>query len=227
MADELTAVDFDVNSIEDFVDVVFENHVEGSPGDVAEEILEGSLRGDDVSGEISRRKSIVQNIVEDFTPNKGDHKILRAICRTATVNAAVLVATATGGVAMAPAAGFATGGAIAAKRFSDGIVQKDDREVTKSLAVYGSATCASISGQAIAGVVMITFFHAALPVVAAVAFGAGCCSGIAVGALSEWTVDSAFDGMKESAEKCVSVGASSSGTWVELRSAWTSLIENF
>ena len=226
-AEELTAVGFDVNCIEDVVDVVFEKDVEGSPGGVAEEGLEGSLREDDVSGGRSKRKSIVQSIVDDFNPNKGDHKILRAICRTATVNTAVLVATATGGVSMAPAAGFVAGGAIAARRCSDGIVHKDEKEVTKSLAVYGSATCASISGQVIAGAVMITFFHAALPVVAAVAFGMGCCSGIVVGALSEWTVDSVFDGMKESAEKCVSVGASPSGTWVELRSTWTSLIELF
>jgi len=226
-AEELTAVGFDMNSLEDVVGLVFEKDVEGSPGVVLEEVLEGSLREDDVSGGRSKRKSIVQNIVEDFNPNKGDHKILRAIFRTATVNAAVLVATVTGGVAMAPAAGFVTGGAIAARRFSDGIVHKDEKEVTKSLAVYGSATCASISGQVVAGVVMITFFHAALPVVAAVAFGTGCCSGIVVGALSEWTVDSVFDGMKESADKCVNVGASPSGTWMELRSTWTSLIDLF
>ena len=39
--------------------------------------------------------------------------------------------------------------------------------------------------------------HVALPVAAAVAFGAGCCSGITAGAVSEWTVDGVMDSLKK------------------------------
>lgn len=142
----------------------------------------------------AKRNSIIQNIVEDFTPNKGDQKILRAIGRTATVNAAVLLTAATGGAA--GAVGFVTGGAITSKRLFDGLAKQDDKEVTKSLAVYGCATGASIAGQAVAGALMIGVAGASLPLAGVVAFGVGCCSGITAGALSEWTVDSVMDKVK-------------------------------
>jgi len=137
--------------------------------------------------------SVVQNILEDFS-SKGDKKILRAIARTTTVNAAILITAASGGAA--GAVGYLTGGAITAKRLSEGIIQNDEKEVTKSLAVYGCATGASIAGQAITGTVMIGVFGACLPLAGAVAFGVGCCSGIAAGALSEWTVDSVIEKAK-------------------------------
>ena len=141
-----------------------------------------------------RRNSIIQNIIEDFTP-KGDKKILRAIRRTATVNAAVLLTSATGGAA--GAVGYVAGGAITAKRLTDGIVQKDEKEVTKSLAVYGCATGASIAGQAITGALMVGVAGASMPLAGAVAFGVGCYSGITVGALSEWAVDSVMNRREE------------------------------
>mmetsp|Transcript_30466 Transcript_30466/g.49812 ORF Transcript_30466/g.49812 Transcript_30466/m.49812 type:complete len:228 (+) Transcript_30466:3-686(+) len=154
--------------------------------------------------------SIIQNMIEDFTP-KGDQKILRAMGRTATVNAAILITAATGGAA--GAIGYVTGGAITAKRLSDGIIQKDEKEVTKSLAVYGCATGASIAGQAITGAVMIGIVGASLPLAGVVAFGVGCCSGVTAGALSEWTVDSVMDRVKgrrkenDTLERCKSDGA--------------------
>mmetsp|Transcript_30467 Transcript_30467/g.49814 ORF Transcript_30467/g.49814 Transcript_30467/m.49814 type:complete len:228 (+) Transcript_30467:3-686(+) len=154
--------------------------------------------------------SIIQNMIEDFTP-KGDQKILRAMGRTATVNAAILITAATGGAA--GAIGYVTGGAITAKRLSDGIIQKDEKEVTKSLAVYGCATGASIAGQAITGAVMIGIVGASLPLAGVVAFGVGCCSGVTAGALSEWTVDSVMDRLKgrsnggDTLERCESEGA--------------------
>ena len=88
---------------------------------------------------------------------------------------------------------YATGGTIAAKRLSDGIAQNDEKEVTKSLAVYGAATGASIAGQALTGALMIGVAGASLPVAGAVAFSVGCASGITAGALSEWTVDGVMD----------------------------------
>ena len=117
--------------------------------------------------------------------------MLRAIGRTAAVNAAVLVTAATGGAA--GAVGYAAGGAITSKRLVDGLVANDDKEVTKSLAVYGCATGASVAGQAITGALMIGLAGASLPLAGAVAFGVGCCSGITAGALSEWTVDRCMD----------------------------------
>ena len=87
-----------------------------------------------------------QEFLNDFDTSKGgDRKILRAIGRTATVNAVVAASTMTGGVAgmfAAKVAGFATGGAITATRFGEGIEKNDNKEVAKSLAVYGSATTA-------------------------------------------------------------------------------------
>lgn len=143
---------------------------------------------------LTRRNSFVQTIVDDFSSN-GDKKILRAVGRTATVNAAVLMTAATGGVG-ASAIGYATGGAITAKRLSDGVAKNDEKEVTKSLAVFGAATGASIAGQALTGALMIGVAGASLPVAGAVAFGVGCVSGISAGALSEWTVDGVMDKMK-------------------------------
>merc|ERR1739848_590225 len=78
------------------------------------------------------------------------------------------------------------------KRILDGIVSHDEREVTKALAVYGAATAASILGQAAASAVMLGLVGAGLPAAIAVAF-VGCVSGIAAGALSEWTVDGLID----------------------------------
>jgi len=147
-----------------------------------------------VESNLKRRNSFVQSIVDDFSSN-GDQKILRAVGRTATVNAAVLLTAATGGVG-ASVIGYATGGAITAKRLSDGVAKKDDKEVTKSLAVFSCATGASIAGQALTGALMIGVAGASLPVAGAVAFGVGCASGISAGALSEWTVDGIMDKMK-------------------------------
>jgi hypothetical protein len=182
-----------------------------------------------------RKKSFVQTIIDDFHcpsgsndggegEGGGDRKILRAICRTATVNAAIFTTAATGGAALAPIVGFATGGAIAAKRLSDGILTHDNREITKSVTVFGGATCASMIGQAVTTTVMMTVFHAALPLVAVMALGVGCCSGITAGAVSEWTVDSIIDNIQEETNKCVTVGSSSSGTWNELKQTWKTLI---
>lgn len=129
---------------------------------------------------------IVHEIAKDFTSG-GDQKIIRAIGRTAAVNAAVLVTTLTGGAG--GAAGLLAGGALTAKRLGDGVQQEDEREVAKSLAVWGSATTASIVGQAVTGAVLLGVTGASLPVAGAVAFGVGCVSGISVGALSEWGVE--------------------------------------
>lgn len=121
-----------------------------------------------------------QSLVDDFGSN-GDQKIL--VGRTATVNAAVLLTAATGGVGASSVVAYATGGTIAAKRLSDGIAQNDEKEVTKSLAVYGAATGASIAGQALTGALMIGVAGASLPIAGAVAFSVGCASGITAGAL--------------------------------------------
>ena len=144
------------------------------------------------SNNMKKRNSFVQKLVDDFGSN-GDQKILRAVGRTATVNAAVLLTAATGGVGASSVVAYATGGTIAAKRLSDGIAQNDEKEVTKSLAVYGAATGASIAGQALTGALMIGVAGASLPVAGAVAFSVGCASGITAGALSEWTVDGVMD----------------------------------
>ena len=141
--------------------------------------------------EKGRRKSGIWNhVVRDFDRSRGgDFKILRAIGRTAAVNA-VVSATALVGGPVAGVAGYATGGAITAKRlFGDGIAREDHKEIAKSLAVFGGATTASLTGQAIAGAAMIGLVGASLPVAGAVAFSAGCVSGITAGALSEWGVD--------------------------------------
>ena len=138
--------------------------------------------------------NVLQAIADDFT-GKGDQKILRAIGRTATVNAAVLATAATGGAA--GAVGFITGGAITAKRLGDGVINDDEKEVAKSLAVYSCATGASVVGQAVTGAIMLGVAGASLPLAGAVAFGVGCCSGITAGALSEWTVDTVIDGKKK------------------------------
>ena len=129
-------------------------------------------------------------VVADFDPSKGgDFKILRAIGRTATVNAVVSVTALLGGP-IAGVAGYATGGAITAKRLvGDGIAEDNPREIAKSLAVFGGATTASLAGQAIGGVVMVGLVGASLPVAGVVAFSVGCVSGITAGALSEWGVD--------------------------------------
>ena len=80
------------------------------------------------------KKNWWQAVMDDFDTTKGgDFKILRAIGRTATVNAAVAVAAATGGVATG-LVGFVTGGAITAKRLGEGLEQEDAKEVTKSSA---------------------------------------------------------------------------------------------
>lgn len=135
--------------------------------------------------------NIMKAIIKDFSP-EGDQKILRAIQRTVAVNAAVLATTLTGGVAGAGAAGLLTGGAMTAKRLGDGVQQEDEREVAKSLAVYGSATTASFVGQVATGALLVGVAGAALPVAGAVAFGVGCVSGITAGALSEWGVEHAL-----------------------------------
>eukprot|EP00588_Corethron_pennatum_P026798 CAMPEP_0194317188 /NCGR_PEP_ID=MMETSP0171-20130528/13938_1 /TAXON_ID=218684 /ORGANISM="Corethron pennatum, Strain L29A3" /LENGTH=222 /DNA_ID=CAMNT_0039073687 /DNA_START=116 /DNA_END=781 /DNA_ORIENTATION=+ len=135
------------------------------------------------------RRVSVQLIVEDVK-EKGDSKILRALARTAAVNAAVLATAVTGG--SAGAVGLLTGGAITAKRLGDGVDNEDGREVAKSVAVFGAGTGASMVGQAVAGALMIGVAGASIPVAGAVAFGVGCCSGITAGVLSEWGVDRAL-----------------------------------
>ena len=97
--------------------------------------------------------------------------------------------------------GLATGGIITGKRFGDGCANNDEKEVAKSLAVYGAATGASIGAQVVTGALLIGVAHVALPVAAAVAFGAGCCSGITAGAVSEWTVDGVMDSLKKKKAK--------------------------
>lgn len=140
-------------------------------------------------------KTVIDSIVDDFNPEKGDFKIFRAIGRTATVNAAVMLTAATGGAA--GAVGYVTGGAFTAKRLSDGVSNQDDKEVAKSIAVFGAATGASIAGQAAAGALMIGVVGASLPVAAGVAFGVGCASGITAGAFSEFTVDSVMERVRD------------------------------
>jgi hypothetical protein len=140
-----------------------------------------------------KKRNILDEIAHDFC--QGDKKILRAIGRTATVNAVVVVTALTGGTA--GAAGFLTGGAITAKRLGNGINNEDGKEIAKSIAVYGSATTASIAGQAVTGAIMLGLAGATLPVAGAVAFGVGCASGLTAGALSEWGVDNALKNNKE------------------------------
>ena len=147
------------------------------------------------SGLTDMDQSLTAIIADDFNPEKGDFKILRAIGRTATVNAAVMLTAATGGAA--GAVGYVTGGAFTAKRLSDGVSKQDDKEVAKSIAVFGAATGASIAGQAAAGALMIGVVGASLPVAAGVAFGVGCASGITAGALSEFTVDSVMERVRD------------------------------
>jgi len=226
-------------------DVVVDEDVRPSDArdnDVDEEKCDAEKGGrqSNSKSDVQRKKSLVQTIIDDFQcPSNddggeggggggggGDRKILRAICRTATVNAAIFTTAATGGAALAPIVGFATGGAIAAKRLSDGIQTHDNREITKSVTVFGGATCASMIGQAVTTTVMLTVFHAALPLVAVIAFGVGCVSGISVGAVSEWTVDSIIDNMQVETNKCVTVASSSSGTWNELKKTWKALFRN-
>ena len=126
---------------------------------------------------------------DDFNPNNGgDRKILRAIARTATVNA-VIAGTAVFGP-IAAVAGYATGGAITATRLvNDGIIDDTKKEIVKSLAVFSSATTCSVAGQALTGAVLIGVVGASLPVAGVIAFAVGCVSGITGGALSEWGVD--------------------------------------
>jgi len=124
------------------------------------------------------------------------------------VNAAVLLAAATGGAA--GAVGYVAGGAITTKRLAEGIVNEDEKEITNTkslaLAVYGCATGASIAGQAITGALMIGVAGASLPLALPIAFGVGCVSGISAGALSEFTVDSLHDKVRkkeESQKECI------------------------
>mmetsp|Transcript_31385 Transcript_31385/g.75851 ORF Transcript_31385/g.75851 Transcript_31385/m.75851 type:complete len:329 (-) Transcript_31385:126-1112(-) len=200
-ADELGENSFDVIVLEEHEAPSSPNSVMDNPDRPSRPALE-------------KQNSILQNIVEDFNPEKGDQKILRAVGRTAAVNAAVLVTALTGGAA--GAVGYVAGGAITSKRLFDGLQQQDEKEVTKSLAVYGCATGASIAGQALTGALLIGVVGASLPVAGAVAFGVGCCSGITAGALSEWTVDGVMDklklmkmngGMDRLLERCKSDGA--------------------
>eukprot|EP00588_Corethron_pennatum_P003374 CAMPEP_0194290356 /NCGR_PEP_ID=MMETSP0169-20130528/41096_1 /TAXON_ID=218684 /ORGANISM="Corethron pennatum, Strain L29A3" /LENGTH=183 /DNA_ID=CAMNT_0039037919 /DNA_START=71 /DNA_END=618 /DNA_ORIENTATION=+ len=99
-----------------------------------------------------RTRVSIKFIVEDVK-EKGDSKILRALARTAAVNAAVIATAVTGG--SAGAVGLLTGGAITAKRLGDGVDNEDGREVVKSVAVFGAGTGASVVGQAVAGALMI------------------------------------------------------------------------
>jgi len=180
----------------------------------------------DTNEEGEKPQTILQNIIDDFTPNKGDQKILRAIGRTATVNAAVLLTAATGGAA--GAVGYVAGGAITTKRLAEGIIKEDEKEITKSLAVYGCATGASIAGQAITGALMIGVAGASLPLALPIAFGVGCVSGISAGALSEFTVDSLHDKVRkkeESQKECIkstfeTMNSSSTESAIEKRT-WT------
>jgi len=146
--------------------------------------------------QVEKRPSMAQVIVEDFNPKQGDFKILRAVGRTATVNIAIVITTATHGAA--GVVGFITGGAITLRRLTDGIQDEDDREVTKSLLVFCAATGASLAGQAATGAILIGLAGASLPVAGAIAFGVGCASGITAGALSEFTVDSVMDKFTDS-----------------------------
>ena len=155
---------------------------------------ETNCNGTNTTNNNKDNNNVLQTIVDDFT-GKGDRKILRAIGRTATVNTAVLVTAATGGAASA--VGFIAGGAITAKRLGDGVINEDEKEVAKSLAVYSCATGASVVGQAVTGALMLGVAGATLPLAGAVAFGVGCGAGITAGALSEWTVDSVVDAAKK------------------------------
>jgi len=149
---------------------------------------EKDASGDPSSAENKRSSGVWKEIVDDFDSSRGgDHKILRAIGRTATVNAVVTATAALGPIAAV--AGYATGGAITAKRLGDGIAKDNPKEVAKSVAVFGSATSASLAGQAITGAVAVGILGVSLPLAGALAFGAGCVSGISAGALSEWGVD--------------------------------------
>ena len=143
----------------------------------------------DTTNKEKQSSRVWQTIRDDFdTSRGGDHKILRAVGRTATVNA-VVAATAVLGP-LAAVAGYATGGAITATRLvGEGIRHDNPKEVVKSLAVFGSATSASVAGQALTGVVAMGVLGASLPVAGAVAFTVGCVCGITAGALSEWGVD--------------------------------------
>eukprot|EP00547_Thalassionema_nitzschioides_P002826 CAMPEP_0194222388 /NCGR_PEP_ID=MMETSP0156-20130528/32825_1 /TAXON_ID=33649 /ORGANISM="Thalassionema nitzschioides, Strain L26-B" /LENGTH=534 /DNA_ID=CAMNT_0038953155 /DNA_START=100 /DNA_END=1704 /DNA_ORIENTATION=- len=134
------------------------------------------------------KNNLWQEILHDCT--KGDKKLLRAIGRTAFVNAVVAITALTGGAVGVVC--YATGGAITARRFIEGAVKSNSKEMVKSLTVFGCAGTASLMGQLIAGALMTTIAGVSLPVAAAVAFGVGCTSGITAGALSEWGVDCAW-----------------------------------
>lgn len=164
-------------------------HDEDEPDCVHPESEQRSVR-DGLKRSIS--SAILENIIDDFTPEKGDQKILRAIGRTAIVNAAVLLTPSLGG--NSGIVGYVTGGAITFKRLFEGLVAKDKKEVVKSLAVYGCATSASIFGQALTRAFMIGIVRASLPLAGAVTFCVGCMSGISAGSLSEWAVDKCMDG---------------------------------
>ena len=155
----------------------------------------------DTTNKEKQSSRVWQTIRDDFdTSRGGDHKILRAVGRTATVNAVVAVTAVLG--PLAAVAGYATGGAITAKRLvGEGIRHDNPKEVVKSLAVFGSATSASVAGQALTGVVAMGVLGASLPVAGAVAFTVGCVCGITAGALSEWGVDGVMkdDTKKETA----------------------------
>jgi len=139
----------------------------------------------------SKKKNVLKEVIDDF--QCGDKKILRAIARTATVNLTVLTTHLIGGGVVGVMGGLLAGGTITAKRLGEGIAEEDEKEVAKSIAVYSSATTASITGQAITGAILLGVGGVALPVVAAVAFGVGCVSGISAGALSEWGVDNVLE----------------------------------
>jgi hypothetical protein len=154
----------------------------------------------DLSSENTRTSGVWKEIIDDFDSSRGgDRKIMRAIGRTATVNAVVAATAALGPIAAF--AGYATGGAITAKRLmGDGIANEDPKEVAKSLVVFGSATSASLAGQAITGAVAIGILGVSLPLAGAMAFGVGCVSGITAGALSEWGVDGVMKGEEKGAD---------------------------
>ena len=144
------------------------------------------------TAKVDNDTSIEEQIENDISETeRGDANILvQHIGRDAAVNAAVLVTSIlSAGDAAALIGAYVAGGTLSSKRLFDGILSRNEREVTKSLAVIGCATGASIGGQAAACALMIGIAGASLPVAGVVAFGVGCCSGGAAGALSEWTVD--------------------------------------
>ena len=164
--------------------------------------------------ETNNNEQTNSDISEEIKVQKGGNILISHIGRDAVVNAnaAVLVTSILSGDTSAIIGAYIAGGAVTSKRLVDGIISRDEKEVTKSLAVLGCATGASIGGQALTCALLLGVAGASLPVAGVVAFGVGCCSGGAAGAFSEWTVDKLYIGKKQEKNTTCSSDSSASSS---------------